>query len=174
MTSTATSEQSDSQLEQHFPLVVFVLTLLAIIADLITEAFYYFGDLPFGLVRDALKGQELFSDAVYFSSLAFFITALPCFIVSLFTKKNRLQNILYIIQTIVFTLTIILFHADHEFMRYTCMHYTVADLKLYDPTQGGVVFGDILGLDARGAYSSIWILVIPILFCTISILLRKF
>lgn len=156
-----------------FPLVLFALTMLAIISNMATEAFYYLGTLPFGLDRFGVTGQALFGDAVFYSSIAFFVIALPCFLASIFIETRKVQNILYIVQTIFFTLTIIAFHADHEFMRYTGMHYTLADLQLYDPTQGSVVFGNILGVDARGAYSSLWIALIPIAFYVGAMLLRK-
>ncbi len=157
----------------NFSLAIFLLTVLAILADLLCEALYFFGTLPFGLDRFATTGLDLYSEAIYFSSIAFFVISLPAFVISLFVRKRNLQNILYIAQTIIFALTIVAFHADHEFMRYTGMHYTLADLQLYDPTQGGVVFGNILSVDARGAYSSIWIILIPITFIIAAIALRK-
>lgn len=173
MANTQSSIQSESSSQVFFPLVLFILTILALLADLATEAFYYFGDLPFGLARFATTGEELFSDAVYYSSAAFFVIAFPFFIASIFIKNVKLQNILYIFLTIVFTLVIVIFHADHEFMRYTGMHYTLADLQLYNPTQSGVIFGNVLGVDARGAYSSILLLVIPAAFWSCSVLLKK-
>ncbi len=156
-----------------FPVVLFVVTILAIICNMVTEAFYYLGTLPFGLDRFATTGQDLFCEAIYFSAIAFFVISLPIFIISLFIRRRNIQNILYTAQTIIFTLTIILFHADHEFMRYTGMHYTLADLQFYNPMQGGVVFGNILSIDARGAYSAVWIVLIPMAFCVGAILLRK-
>lgn len=163
----------DNKNKMLFSVSIFLLSILAVLADLLTEAFYFFGTLPFGLDRFATTGQKLFNEAIFFSLIAYFVISLPSFVISLFIRRRNIQNILYIAQTIIFTITIILFHADHEFMRYTGMHYTLADLKLYDPTQGGVVFGNILSIDARGAYSSIWILLIPIVFAFAAIALRK-
>lgn len=100
---------------------------------------------------------------------------------SIYRRKHRgdenarlIPGWIYILHVSLIAVLIVINHADHEIFRFMGMHYSVEMLKAYNVFSNTTAFvGDALRTDARGAYSSVALFFIPLIYLTLCLIFRK-
>lgn len=163
-------------------LLLFVLTIAAWLMDLVLQAVYYFGTSPFGLANIARDAGGYFAESIYYSACFFALFSLPGMIALAVSNRRHgaerredlMPRWIYILHACLMTLLITVNHADHEIFRFMGMHYSVEMLKAYNIFSSTTAFvGDTLRTDARGAYSSVILFCVPVIYLTLSLIFRK-
>ncbi len=143
------------------PLILVLIGLSAWIAESISQIFLYFFPTAYGIPY-MVPAFSRYMQGLFYSGMVISFISLPFVIASLF-KKVKLSW-LYIAETILLFIYLCVNHADQEVIRFLGNHYSIQMLKTYKPANGDVsafVTGT-LREDARGAFSSVWLYVIPI------------
>ncbi|MBR4985517.1 MAG: sulfatase-like hydrolase/transferase [Proteobacteria bacterium] len=163
-------------------LVLFVLCVGAWLMDLVLQAVYYFGTSPFGLANIARDAGGYFAESIYYSACFFALFSLPAMVALAIDRhrhrdaelKTLMPGWIYILHASLMALLITVNHADHEIFRFMGMHYSVEMLKAYNIFSNTTAFvGDTLRTDARGAYSSVILFCVPVIYLTLCIIFRK-
>ena len=160
-------------------IILFLVTAVGYGLDVILQAVHYFGESPWGGVYLENPGY-LFVLALFYSLGFFMIFSVPGILgltIYRFTKRgtdavNRIPRWCYVLHLVLISLLIALNHADHEVLRFMGLRYSVEMLKAYNIFSDTTSFvWGILKTDARGAYSALYFLLVPVLFLILGLVL---
>ena len=161
-------------------LVLFILCVFGWLMDVVLQAAYYWGTGPFGMPNVSADVGICFCKSIYYSACFFAVFGIPGMLGLAVARRVRpgddaaVPRGIYILHVLLLTFLITLNHVDHEVFRFMGMHYSVEMLRAYNIFSNTTSFvGDALRTDARGAYSSLFLLAVPLAFLVLSLVLRR-